>query len=365
MRYCRCPVFQREQVFALLSGLRIALDATYSLDKALSGVGVYSREILNGLAQIEPESRFEWFYRFRRYWKSRHDPRPPNVTRRILADTWGDRSAPLFHGLNQRLPQRRFRRQIATFHDLFVLSGEYSTREFRERFARQAREAANAADLIIAVSRFTASQVEDLLGVDAARIRVVHHGVTPRKLPNVPRENLVLCVGAIQRRKNQATLVRAFRAMPADWKLVLVGSQGYEASEALREVANSPCVDRIVITGYVSDAELGSLYARARIFAFPSLDEGFGMPALEAMAAGVPVVAGNRSALPEVCGEAATLIDPENEQQLAAALNRIASDEVTAGEMIRAGIEHANSFKWKAAVEETAAIYRELVGNPG
>jgi len=342
--------------------LRIALDATYSLDKALSGVGVYSREILNGLAQLEPQNRFEWFYRFRRYWKSRGDARPPNVTRRILADTWGDRSAPLFHGLNQRLPRRRFRRQIATFHDLFVLSGDYSTREFRERFALQAREAAAAADLIIAVSRFTASQVKNLLGVNPERIRVVHHGVTPRILPNVPRENIVLCVGAIQRRKNQATLVRAFGSLPSDWTLVLAGSQGYQASEALREVANNPCVDRIVITGYVSDAELGSLYARARIFAFPSLDEGFGMPVLEAMAAGVPVVAGNRSALPEVCGQAALLIDPESEEQLAAALNRIASDEDTAGGLVRAGINHARTYEWQAAVEKTAAVYQEVLG---
>jgi glycosyltransferase involved in cell wall biosynthesis len=215
------------------------------------------------------------------------------------------------------------------------------------------------------VSRFTASQLEDLLGVNAARIRVVHHGVTPRMLPHAPRENIVLCVGAIQRRKNQATLVRAFRSLPPDWTLVLVGSQGYEASEALREVANSPCVDRIVITGYVSDAELGSLYARARIFAFPSLDEGFGMPALEAMAAGVPVVAGNRSALPEVCGPAAILIDPESEEQLAEALNRIASDGETAGAMARAGINHAKTFEWKAAVEKTAAVYRELLENAG
>jgi glycosyltransferase involved in cell wall biosynthesis len=342
--------------------LRIALDATYWLDKALSGVGVYSREILYGLARSRPEAQFDWFYRSRCYWEARRLPSVSNVTRRILSDSWGDRSAPLFHGLNQRLPRRPFRRQIATFHDLFVLSGDYSTREFRERFARQAREAASAADLIIAVSQFTASQVENMLGVPAARIRVAHHGVTPRTLPSVPREKIVLCVGAIQRRKNQATLVRAFRSLPPDWTLVLAGSQGYEASEALREVANSPCVDRIVITGYVSDGELGSLYARARIFAFPSFDEGFGMPVLEAMAAGVPVVAGNRSALPEVCGEAAILIDPESEEQLAAALNRIASDEETAGRLIRAGIDHAREFKWKAAVEKTAAVYLEILG---
>jgi glycosyltransferase involved in cell wall biosynthesis len=341
--------------------LRIALDATYSFGKALSGVGVYSRELLDGLAHTCPATQFEWFYRSRGYWKSRRITPPPNVTRRLLSDSWGDRGAALFHGLNQRLPRRRFSKQIATFHDLFVLSGDYSTREFRDRFAKQAREAAAAADLIIAVSRFTASQVEDLLGVPASRIRVVHHGVTQRVIPRLPRENIVLCLGAIQRRKNQATLVRAFRALPSDWTLVLAGSQGYDASAALCEVANSPCVDRIVITGYVGDAELADLYARARIFAFPSLDEGFGMPVLEAMAAGVPVVAGDRSALPEVCGESAVLVDPENEEQLAAAMNRIISDEVTTERLIAGGVGRASAFRWSAAVEKTTAIYRELV----
>jgi glycosyltransferase involved in cell wall biosynthesis len=345
--------------------LRIALDATYSLDQALSGVGVYSREILHGLAQTRPAAQFDWFYRWRRYRKSRHLPLPPNATRRLLSDGWGDRGAALFHGLNQRLPRRRFSKQIATFHDLFVLSGDYSTPEFRERFARQAREAAAAADLIIAVSRFTASQVESLLHVPAGRIRVVHHGVTPRAIPPLPRENMVLCVGAIQRRKNQATLVRAFQALPSDWTLVLAGGQGYDAAAALREVANSPRVDRIVITGYVGDRELASLYGRARIFAFPSLDEGFGMPALEAMAAGVPVIAGNRSALPEVCGEAAILVDPESHEQLAAALNLIASDQQTVQKLIEAGTRRAANFQWDAAVEQTAAVYSELFPEAG
>ena len=100
--------------------------------------------------------------------------------------------------------------------------------------------------------------------------------------------------------------MRAFRAMPDDWTLVLAGSQGFEAAETLcasrRTVRRA---DRIRITGYLSDEEIGGWYARASIFAFPSLDEGFGMPVLEAMAAGVPVIAGNRSALPEVCGDAA------------------------------------------------------------
>lgn len=336
----------------------IALDATYSLGLALSGVGVYSREILQGLAAAHPAQTWDWFYRSNRYWRARRLPKPANVTRRFLSESWGSRSATLFHGLNQRLPKRRFRRQIATFHDLFVLSGEYSTPDFRARFALQAQEAAAAADLIIAVSAFTASQVEHYLHVENSRIRVIHHGVIPRPIPRLPREKVVLCVGAIQKRKNQAMLIRAFRALPEDWTLVLAGSRGYDSDAALLGVN-----DRVQVTGYLTEEEIAAWYARASIFAFPSLDEGFGMPILEAMAAGVPVIAGNRSALPEVCGDAAEQIDPRSEEQLASALLRLATDESRRNELIARGLDRAKQFPWAKAVAKTQSVYDELLGN--
>ncbi len=359
--------------------MRIALDATYSLGDGLSGVGVYSRELLNGLAATDFGEGWDWFYRSQRYWRALWRSRPSGVRIRRLSDSGGNRDAPLFHGLNQRLPKLRFRRQIATFHDLFVLSGHYSTPEFRERFARQARGAAAAADLIIAVSAFTASQVENYLDVPASRIRVIHHGVLPRHLPDrspsaasggqicagASREKVILCVGAIQRRKNQAALVRAFRAAPPDWKLVLAGSHGYDAETTLHEVAGSPARDRIQVTGYLTDQEIANWYAKAGIFAFPSLDEGFGMPALEAMAAGIPVIAGNRSALPEICrddkgGYAALMVDPTSDADLCGAIQLLTANGQLRAELATAGKIHASKFRWEYAVEQTAAVYREF-----
>lgn len=339
----------------------IGLDATYSLGRNLSGVGVYSREILYGLAAMDDGMEWDWFYRSNRYFKAgwNGDGLPANARRRLLLERWGSRRADLFHGLNQRLPLRRFRKQVATFHDLFVLTGEYSSPEFRERFAAQARHAAEAADLVIAVSEFTARQVTRLLGVPKERIVVVPHGVVPRVLPNVAREKLVLCVGAIQRRKNQAGLVRAFRAMPADWRLVLAGSEGFKAGETLE--AAREFGDRILVTGYLSEAELAGWYARASIFAFPSIDEGFGMPVLEAMAAGVPVVAGNRSALPEVCGDAAILVNPLDEAELAGALEDLAKSPARLAELAALGLVRAKDFSWQRAVLETAAAYRRIL----
>jgi glycosyltransferase involved in cell wall biosynthesis len=188
--------------------LRFALDATYSVGRALSGVGVYSNEILRGLAAAHPEQRFAFCYRPHRYFRSFQSSLPPNASRFLLHDTWRvPVRADLFHGLNQRLPERRLRRAVTTFHDLFVMTGEYSTPEFRERFTKLAREAASRSDLILTVSQFTADQVSGLLGVERSRIRVVHHGVRTRPGTRTPRENIVLHVGAIQHRKNIARLV--------------------------------------------------------------------------------------------------------------------------------------------------------------
>ena len=341
--------------------MRIALDATYSLSDEPSGVAAYSREILNGAAGSDVASGWDWFYRSQRYWRSWKHRVPAGVRRRFLSDSWGNRSATLFHGLNQRLPAKPFPKQVATFHDLFVMTGDYSSPEFRARFTAQARDAASRADLIIAVSQFTAGQVADLLGFDRARIRVIHHGTTPRTFPQLQREKIILCVGALQRRKNQAGLVRAFRAAPADWKLVLAGSRGFGAEHVMDEIQASPCANRIIVTGYLSETDLSAWYARASIFAFPSFDEGFGMPVLDAMSAGIPVIAGNRSALPEIAGGAGLLIDPDQDDELADALHTLCTELLRREQLAARGLERSKLFSWRTAVEQTLAVYRELI----
>jgi glycosyltransferase involved in cell wall biosynthesis len=341
----------------------VALDATYSLGDDLSGVGVYSRELMAQLARAHPETRFLYCYRPHRWLRSWRESLPRNAGRRLLAEGFGPPSAVLFHGLNQRLPAMRFRRAVVTFHDLFVLSGEYSTPEFRARFAAQAREAAARADLILTVSHFTKSQVTGLLGVDEERVRVVHHGIRPparRSATNAARERIVLHVGAIQKRKNIERLVEAFASMDHSWKLALVGSHGYGAEGILDRIQASSARERIELPGYVSAGELEGWYARASIFAFPSLDEGFGMPVLEAMARGVPVVTANRSALPEVAGDAALLVDPEDTDALRDALCRLAADESLHASLIERGHARAKAFSWEKAARETWEAYETL-----
>jgi O-antigen biosynthesis alpha-1,2-mannosyltransferase len=340
--------------------LTIALDATYSLGEHLTGVGVYSRRLLEGLARAHPAERFLWCYRPHVFLRSFRDAVPPNCHRRPLLESRGPHGMHLFHGLNQRLPRtRRLRRAIATFHDLFVLTGEYSTPGFRQRFAEQARHAARAADAIIAVSQFTATQVEQLLGVEPSRIHVIHHGAPePNREPEpAVREPIILHVGAIQRRKNISRLVRAFEGTDPRWRLVLAGSAGYGAEEILQQIEASPCRARIELAGYVDAAKLARWYSRAAIFAFPSLDEGFGMPVLEAMAAGVPVLTSNRSALPEVAGDAALLVNPEDGDALAAALKMLTEDEELRNSLTARGFTQARKFSWHQATSETWKVY--------
>ncbi len=320
---------------------------------------MYSREILFGLARAHPDQTFRYFYRPHRFLASFSETLPSNASRQLL------RGAPrvdLFHALNQRVDWPA-RKTVATFHDLFVMTGDYSSSEFKARFTEQARGAAKRSDLVIAVSTFTASQVEALLGVERARIRVIPHGARVAPVDSsIPREKLVLFVGAIQRRKNVGRLVKAFERMPPGWRLALAGaSDGYGAAEELQPITDSPRRADIDVLGYVSADVLESLYRRASIFAFPSLDEGFGMPVLEAMAHGIPVVTSRGSALGEVAGDAALLIDPRETEEIGSALLKLAQDERLRSDLIRRGLDRARQFTWERAVQQTWEVYQELL----
>jgi len=343
--------------------VRIALDATYSTGSQPSGIGIYSHEILNGLARTYPQNRYFFCYRWKQ-WRQGYAPIPANARRRLLQAPLPTFRADLFHALNQRVDRRPTRKVISTFHDLFVMTGDYSSAEFQKRFTSQAKRAAKNSDIVIAVSEFTAGQVSRLLGFDRARIRVVPHGVhvPPVSGARTERQKMILSVGTLQRRKNIAGLVEAFEGLPREWQMVLAGSPtGFGANEILRRIENSRSRERIEVTGYLSRGDLHTLYTRASIFAFPSLDEGFGIPVLEAMAHGLPVVTSNTSALPEVAGSAALLVDPQRPEAIRSALWRLIQDEEMRERFSTAGLARAAEFSWQRSVEETYRVYEELV----
>ncbi|MBI3667302.1 MAG: glycosyltransferase family 4 protein [Acidobacteria bacterium] len=355
--------------------MKIALDATYSLGPSLSGVGVYCTRLIESLAPAAPDLRFVLCYRANRFFRAMLSPLPANTERRLFEERLSPRwtgGVALFHGLNQRLPRSRFPRMVATFHDLFALSGEYSTPDFRWRFTALAKDAAARADHIIAVSHYTAFQVEQLLGVDPSRITVIHHGVDP--VPEFTIEELATClrryrlrrpfllhVGAIQARKNISRLVEAFESLSPEYQLALGGSDGHGAAEIHARIVASPAQERIRVLGYVPRPDIERLYRLASALAFPSLDEGFGLPVLEAMSAGLPVVTSNRSATAEVAGEAALLVDPTDTAQIVEGLRRVLGDEILRSELVRKGLERAAQFSWTRAAAETLAVYRRLL----
>lgn len=339
--------------------MKIGLDATYSLGDNLSGVGVYSREILARLPLAHAEAEYTFCYRPHRFLQAGKLPLPPRTSRALLWGNWPG-SVDIFHALNQRLDSRRFQRTVTTFHDLFVLTGDYSTPDFRRRFSGQARLAAARSDLIIAVSQFTADQVHTLLDVERSRIRVIHHGVTHIPVNSGPREPLILFVGAIQKRKNVRALVQAFEQVPRGWKLVLAGSLGYGAADILDAIARSGRKGDIETPGYVSSEKLEHLYRRAAIFAFPSLDEGFGIPVIEAMARGVPVLTSSGSALSEIAAGAALLVNPYEIDSIASGLIKLTQDEVLRQELAAKGLARSMQFTWENAVESTWNVYTEL-----
>jgi glycosyltransferase involved in cell wall biosynthesis len=303
---------------------------------------------MDGLLRLHKGPRLRRYYRLHRWVRA---PWPKS----LLFDS-APSGVDVFHGLNQRLPRRGSPKMVSTFHDLFVLSGEYSTQDFRERFALQAREAAERSDLIIAVSEFTKSQVVSYLGYPAERVRVIPHGVVlPAAVrPVDEREKIVLTVGAVQKRKNTRRLIEAFEVLGPEWQLWIAGSAGFEATAMLRDLPPN-----VKVLGYVSDAELEALYLRAAVLAFPSLDEGFGIPVLEAMAHGVAVLTSNVSALPEVAGDAGLLVNPLSVEEIGAGLKRLASIDERR-DFVARGLERAKGFSWQDSVAMTARVYAEL-----
>ena len=353
----------------------IGIDAGNSLDRPPTGVAVYARNVIRELALSHPEQRFGWYYRSNRYLRSFRTKRPPNVSRRLLEETalrLNPSRPALFHGLNQRLPKDLDTIKVATFHDLFAITGEYSTREFRERFAALARETASRADHIIAVSAHTAEQVAEFLGFPRTRISIVHHGAEPLIAPSPDQCDAImhrlavnrpflLHVGSLQIRKNVTRLVEAFETVAEPVDLVFAGARGYGADRIVERIRNSPARARIHLLGHVGDRVRACLYARAEALVFPSLEEGFGLPVIEAFAAGLPVIASNVSAVPEVAGGAAILVDPLRPSEITEAIDRVLGSSELRADLRSRGAARVQGVTWQRCARETWEVY-ELLG---
>ena len=267
------------------------------------------------------------------------------------------------------IPSTRAAR-VVTVHDLFFLAHpERTTAEIRRDYAALAASHARRADAVIAVSQYTRQQVIERLGVDADRVHVCSSGARTwsglGRTPNLPSDGYVLFIGTLEPRKNLGVLLDAYERLAARGgrlpPLRIAGGTGPGAEGWLERIATPPLAGHVRYVGYVADDARESLYAGARTLVLPSLDEGFGLPALEAMSAGVPVVASNAGALPEVVGDAAVLFSPSDPDALAYALSRLATDEAWARERAEAGLTRARAFTWDAAARALARVYDEAV----
>lgn len=359
----------------------IALDATYTVDPEPSGVAVCSRRLIESLLELETPHRFLVCYRLSRFRRRQLFLRPSAKRKfglRLFQEPltfWLPWQAELFHSLAQRPPAFRFRKEVVTVFDLFPITGEnYSTLEFRRRFSALLAEAVRRAALVIASSEYTAGELRRNLLVEPERIRVIPPGVDlPDRLPDVAERlrererwvgkgnELVLTVGAIQNRKNTLGAVKAVAQLPGHYRLVLAGGNGYR-SEAVHEfIREQNLGGRVLTPGYVSPEQLESLYKAASVFLFPSFEEGFGIPVLEAMARGVPVVTSRTSSLPEVGGEAVLYVDPRSVEEIVARVRQLVENGALGEELIRCGLDRASQFSWRQAAERTLEVYEEVL----
>jgi glycosyltransferase involved in cell wall biosynthesis len=362
----------------------IAIDATYALDPKPSGIAVYSRRLIESLAELETPHHFLVCYRLSRFGRRRDFLRPRSGSRgpvfsvRLFQEPftfWLPWQAEVFHSLAQRPPAFHFRKEIVTIHDIFPLTGrDYSTEEFQRKFGALLLEAAERAVRIITPSQYTAEQLVKHAGTAREKIRVIPEGVdlpagsmSPEKSV-AEREQLVgkgsvmiLSVGVLQTRKNTINALRALAELPPRCRLVLAGGDGH-GSEAVHEFIRKEGLEsRVVVLGHVPPQRLPVLYQAANVFLFPSFEEGFGLPVLEAMAYGLPVVASRASSLREVGGDAVLYVDPHEPRDIAEKVLSAVEDAALRSRLIEQGRRRAAEFPWRRTAEQTCALYDEVL----
>ena len=223
---------------------------------------------------------------------------------------------------------------------------------------------ARKADGIITDSEYSKREIIERLQVDPETVRIIPLGTRPLApvISDRPRDS-ILFVGRIEHRKNIGNLIRAFSRMKEkDAQLRLVGPPGAGSSEFRTMALSSGVKDRIIFAGYMNGLELAAEYARARVFVFPSLCEGFGLPLLEAMQHGVPIAASSATSIPEVAGDAAHYFDPQQPEQIASILDRLWSDETERAALTQAGRRRWPMFSWEETARRTIETYRRVAG---
>lgn len=283
----------------------------------------------------------------------------------------------IFHGPNYYLPPFGGR-SVCTFHDLSVFTWAHCHPPERVRYMR--KEIAltlKRADMLITDSEYTRQEVASYFSWPLERIRSVPLACSTEFRPRTPDElifplkkyglelhNYSLYVGTIEPRKNLEALLKAYKLLPnaskQKWPLILIGYRGWRSDELHQRIKQAEIEGWVRYLGFVDEGDLPLIFAGARLFTFPSLYEGFGLPVLEAMASGVPVVCSNAATLPEVAGDAAAMCHPEDVDTLSQLISRGLDDENWRTSARDNGLIRAKLFSWERCAQETASVYREV-----
>jgi glycosyltransferase involved in cell wall biosynthesis len=363
------------------------------------GIGTYIRNVVRTLARLDRESKY--FLIGLPAKVAECGPLPPNFHSVPLAGTDNTLRGSLeFRAIVRRLhcdvvhiphlfwiPRGLPCPYVVTVHDLLEhMYGAHDGSTLRRSLHFQlTRRALSKAARVLAVSQFTKSEIEKLFAIPGERIEVVHNAIderflrghaTPSDLELIAQRYLVnypflLYAGAIRPHKNVVRIIEAFSALKtelakehvmSDLKLIIIGDDLSSHPDLRRTVIRSGVQNDVRFLGFVPIEVLRIFYDVAQVFVFPSLYEGFGLPPLEAMAHGTPVVTSNTSSLPEVTGNAAVLVNPENVFEIRRALHKALLDTSLRGRMEQRGYEQAQRFSWMNSVERILEIYREVAG---
>lgn len=287
---------------------------------------------------------------------------------RLATALWRHHPDALFvpsHVLPWNVPFIRGMRVVTTVHDLGFLHFPGAHTTFQNAYLRLTTQwAARAADRVIAISEATAADFVAYTGMSRDRVSVIPHGVSPRFHPQAatpqPWSRYLLYVGTLQPRKNLLRLIQAFAIAEThpETQLVIAGRTGWLSEPLAQEINRLGLTGRVHLVGYVADDALPGLLAQARGFVFPSLYEGFGMPVLEAMASGTPVLCANTSALPEVAGDAAILVDPLNVDAIAGGITVLDGDDATHADYRQRGLDRVKAYSWQRCAQATIAAVK-------
>jgi glycosyltransferase involved in cell wall biosynthesis len=273
----------------------------------------------------------------------------------------------LVHGTNFVVPPAKSP-CVVTVHDMTSMRFPEMCEPHTLRYPKLIKAAVSRGAHIHTFSQFVANEVQELLNVDGSRVHVIAPGLddlqpVTNSSFSTPAERYVLAVGTAEPRKNFPALVRAFDRIAAahpDTSLVISGGRGWEFDQFENALKAATHKTQIRYLGRASDDDRNALMTHATALAYTSIYEGYGMPPLEAMRAGVPVIAANVASIPEVAGDAALLVDPRDEKAIAAGLETLLTDDSRRTQLIDAGYKHIENLSWKHAGDQFVELYREL-----